>query len=57
MSEAPDTYQCPECGLHYDNQLTVAACENWCKKHKSCHMEIAKYSIERKARAKSRNKL
>ena len=47
MSEEPTAYQCPECGLHYDNELTVAICEAWCKKHKSCNLEIALFALER----------
>ena len=46
MSEETAAYQCPECGLHYENELTVTVCEAWCTKHKSCNLEIAQFALE-----------
>ena len=46
MSEESAIYQCPECGLHYDNELTVTVCEVWCTAHKSCNVEIAQFALE-----------
>ncbi len=38
-------YYCEECGLAYKDKKKAVECENWCKKHKSCNLEIIKYSI------------
>lgn len=54
MSEEATAYQCPECGLHYKNELVAAACEAWCKKHKSCNLEITHYAIENQGKRKKR---
>jgi len=41
-------YQCPECGLWYREKKWAKKCENWCKKHKSCNLEIIKHAINKK---------
>ena len=41
-------YQCPECGLHYENNEQTKKCEAWCKEHKSCNLEITSHAIENK---------
>jgi len=40
-------YQCPECGLWYREKKWAKKCENWCKKHKSCNLEIIKHAIKK----------
>lgn len=42
------TYECPECGLHYEDKGQVEKCEAWCKEHKSCNLEITSNAIENK---------
>ena len=42
------THQCPECGLHYENEEQAKKCEVWCKEHKSCNLEIISQAIENK---------
>lgn len=44
--EAEILYQCPECGLHYTDEELAATCKKWCSEHKSCNLEITKFSIE-----------
>ena len=39
-------FQCPECGLHYNEKNVAEQCEAWCKEHKSCNLEIATHAIE-----------
>lgn len=39
-------YQCPECKLYYKNREWAKKCETWCKEHKSCNLEIIKYSMQ-----------
>ncbi len=46
MSTEPKLYKCPECGLHYKGKATAKQCEAWCKEHKSCNLEITKFSME-----------
>lgn len=41
-------YECPECGLHYEDESTMKKCEAWCRKNKSCNLEIIKESVEKK---------
>ncbi|OGL30605.1 hypothetical protein A3D14_03310 [Candidatus Saccharibacteria bacterium RIFCSPHIGHO2_02_FULL_47_12] len=39
-------YRCPECGLHYENEEIAKQCEAWCSEHKSCNLEITRFSVE-----------
>ncbi len=41
-------YQCPECGLHYEDEKIAKQCEAWCSEHKSCNLEITQYAVENK---------
>lgn len=45
-------FQCSECGLHYRDKELAKKCENFCKKHNACSMEIAKKAIEYELREK-----
>mgnify|MGYP001590158087 FL=1 len=42
-------YYCEECGLAYKKQKTAFECEEWCRKHKSCNIEIIKHSLKLEA--------
>ena len=42
------TYQCPECGLHYEEKSRKDKCEAWCKEHHSCNLEITSEAIKNK---------
>ncbi len=39
-------YQCKECSLWYKDKKISEECQSWCKKHKSCNLEIIKHSIK-----------
>lgn len=41
-------FQCPECGLAYREKEWAQKCEAWCRKHKSCNLEIIKHAITNK---------
>jgi Cu2+-exporting ATPase len=41
-------HKCPECGLHYEDKRRVEKCEEWCREHKSCNLEITSQAIENK---------
>ena len=38
-------YICEECNFAYKDKETAAKCENWCREHHSCNMEITKYAV------------
>lgn len=40
-------YTCPECRLSYRSKDLAKKCEDWCKKHNSCNLDITKYSINK----------
>jgi len=42
-------YQCPECGLHYENEADVKLCEEWRRTHHSCNLEITAKAVENRA--------
>ncbi len=37
-------YHCPECGLWYKEAQWAGRCEAWCKKHKSCNLDIMEHA-------------
>ena len=39
-------YICLECNFAYKDGETARKCENWCKKHHSCNMEITKHAVD-----------
>jgi len=39
-------YQCPICKFWYKEKEWAKKCEAWCKKHKSCNLEITKHAIK-----------
>jgi hypothetical protein len=39
-------YQCEDCKLIYKEKRWADKCEKWCKKHKSCSLEITKHKIK-----------
>lgn len=41
-------HECKECGLIYKNQSTAKKCQEWCKKYKSCNLEITEYAINKR---------
>jgi hypothetical protein len=38
-------FQCEECKLYYDDKLWAQKCEEWCKNHHTCNIEISKHRI------------
>lgn len=43
-----DLHRCKECGLHYKGKELAEKCENWCREHKTCNLEITKQAEEDK---------
>ena len=36
---------CGSCGFKYKTKALANKCEAWCKKNKSCNLNITKYAI------------
>jgi len=45
-NEEMKCYYCEECGLVYANKKKAEECEEWCREHKSCNIEIIKHSLK-----------
>lgn len=39
-------FSCSECKMKYHDEETAKKCEEWCKRTKSCNMDIIKYAIK-----------
>ena len=39
-------FKCEKCGYLYKEIEKAEECESWCKKHKSCNLQITKYAIK-----------
>lgn len=53
MSNKQQFFQCPECELHYRSQEIAKKCEEFCKAHNACSVEITRYAIELEPKAVS----
>ncbi len=42
-----ELYQCEECDLLYQQPSWAEKCEAWCKKHKSCNLEITSHAVSK----------
>ena len=40
-------YECKECKMKYKKREWAEKCEKWCKKYKSCNLEITKYALKK----------
>ena len=45
IEEDKDLCQCEECGMQYENKELAEKCEDWCKEHQSCNLEITKHAV------------
>jgi len=43
-----EVFECSQCGLHYTDARIAQDCEEWCRVHNSCNVEIAAHSQENK---------
>jgi hypothetical protein len=37
-------YECPECHLKYQDKEWAEKCETWCKRTKSCNLDIISHA-------------
>ncbi|OGB90112.1 hypothetical protein A2625_04795 [candidate division WOR-1 bacterium RIFCSPHIGHO2_01_FULL_53_15] len=38
-------FECPICGLDYEEEEWAEKCEAWCSKYPSCNLETVKHSV------------
>jgi len=38
-----NSFQCEECKLEFKEEVWATKCEEWCKEHNSCNLEITKH--------------
>ena len=48
---AESLYPCTDCGLHYTDAETAAACFRHCTTQHACNLEITRHSVERRSAA------
>ncbi len=48
VREINNLYECEECLLKYKDKEYAEKCEKWCKKYKSCNLEITKFAVKGK---------
>ncbi|MEK6903223.1 MAG: hypothetical protein AABW64_01080 [Nanoarchaeota archaeon] len=41
-----DYFKCSICGFFYKEEQLAQRCEDWCKKHKSCNLEITEHAVK-----------
>ncbi|MFW9850437.1 MAG: hypothetical protein ACFFF4_14990 [Candidatus Thorarchaeota archaeon] len=46
MKEKDGFYLCEECGLRYREEIWAKKCEEWCKSHASCNIEIMQHAVQ-----------
>jgi protein-tyrosine-phosphatase len=39
-----ELYQCEECGFYYAEKEWAEKCQNWCREHQSCNLEITAHA-------------
>jgi Zn finger protein HypA/HybF involved in hydrogenase expression len=44
VQEIKGKFQCEECEMLFEEKKWAQKCEEWCKEHKSCNIEIIKHA-------------
>jgi len=44
VKKIKELYQCEECKLLYEDNSWAKKCEDWCKTHGTCNIEIIEHS-------------
>jgi len=39
-------YECEICLLKYKDKRLAKKCQEWCKKYKSCNLDITKFAVK-----------
>ncbi len=45
LESRPGIYLCEECGLGYRKEVAARECEDYCKTHQSCSLEITANAV------------
>ncbi len=56
QEENKNYFQCEECGHFYEEEGLAQECESWCRKNRSCNLEIIKKAVN-KTQLKRENKI
>ena len=48
VKKLKNLFLCEECKMMYREKSLTEKCEEWCKKYKSCNMDIVKYAVRMK---------
>jgi len=46
VKEKDGKYQCEQCLMWFHDREIAQKCEDWCKKYKSCNLEIIKQAVK-----------
>lgn len=46
-SLAFEIFECVLCGLKYNEEKWMKKCEDWCREHKSCNVEVISHAINK----------
>ena len=41
-----NNYQCKKCNFYYKEKTLAKQCEEYCKSHKACSLEITKHAVK-----------
>ena len=41
-------YVCEECGMKYADKAWAEKCEQWCREHHTCNLEIIQHAVDEK---------
>ncbi len=41
-------YVCEECGMAYEKREWAEKCQQWCREHQSCNLEIIQHAVAEK---------
>jgi hypothetical protein len=50
VKENEKCFYCEECEMGYEEKKKACECEDHCKKHKACNLEIMKHAIKKEIR-------
>lgn len=48
--EGKPCFLCGECGFAYETRELAQKCQDWCREHHSCSLDITKYAVNLKSK-------
>ncbi|HLC65656.1 MAG TPA: hypothetical protein VJI46_06055 [Candidatus Nanoarchaeia archaeon] len=46
IKKGKKVFMCEECSMKYEDEPIAKKCEEWCRKHHSCNVEITRNAVE-----------